>query len=182
LNAPPWVSYGRCFEGKLLIAQGAFEAGATLLRSELDVCERTGWTTWYPEFLGVYAEGLAGLGRFPQALASIDQALAKADQGGERYYVAELLRLKGEFLLTQPDGEQTAAIDDCFHSAMSVARDQGALFFELRIALSLARLRVAQSRRDEAREILAAVYDKFTEGFETADLRAARSMLDAVSS
>jgi predicted ATPase/DNA-binding winged helix-turn-helix (wHTH) protein len=178
LNASPWVSYGRCFEGKLLIAQGAFEVGATLLRSELDVCERTGWTSWYPEFLGVYAEGLAGLRRFPEALASLDQALARADQGGEHYYVAELLRLKGEFLLAQLESEYTAAIDDCFHAALGIAREQGSLLFELRTALSLARLRVAQGRRDEACEILAPVYDRFTEGFGTADLLAAKELLD----
>jgi predicted ATPase/DNA-binding winged helix-turn-helix (wHTH) protein len=180
LNAPRWMSAGRCLEGKLLIAQGALEAGSNLLRSELDVCERTGWTSWYPELLGVYAEGLAGLGRFPEALASIDQALAKADQGGERYYVAELLRLKGEFLLAQSNGVHTAAIDDCFHSALRLAQDQGALLFELRTARSLARLRVTQGRGDAARQILAPVYDRFTEGFETADLKAAKALLDTL--
>ena len=177
LNAPRWLNAGRCFEGKLLIAQGAFEAGAAVLRAELDACERTGWTTWYPEFLGIYAEGLAGLGRFPEAIASTDQALASAEQGGERYYVAELLRLKGEFLLAEPASELAVA-DDCFHAALSVAQEQGALLFELRTALSLARWRVAQDRRDEASQILKPVYDRFTEGFGAADLLAAKQLLD----
>jgi len=177
LNAPIWISAGRCFEGKLLIAQGAFEAGSALLRSELDACERTGWTSWYPEFLGVYAEGLAGLGRFSDAVASLDQALAKAAQGGERYYVAELLQLKGKFLLAQ-SGEHTAAIDDCYHSALRTAQDQGALLFELRAAMAAARWRMLGDRAVDARRLLAPVYGQFAEGFGTADLRAAKAFLD----
>jgi predicted ATPase/DNA-binding winged helix-turn-helix (wHTH) protein len=181
-NTPLWKSSARCLEARLLIERGAFEAGSALLRSELDACKRTGWTNWYPEFLGVLAEGLAGLGRFPEALASIDDALAKADQGGERYYVAELLRLKGEFLLVESYDEHTTAIEDCFWSALAAAQHQGALFFELRIALSIAGLRASQGRRHEARALLASVYNRFTEGFATAPLQAARTMLDTLAS
>jgi len=177
-NTSYYTSAARCFEGRLLIEQGAFEAGLALLRSELDACERTGWTNWFPEFLGGFAEGLAGVGRFPEALASIDQALAKTDQSGERYYTAELFRLKGQFLLAEPGGERSAAVDDCFDAALTIARHQGALLFELRAALALARRRMSQDRPNDARRILAPVYDQFTEGFTTADLRAARDALD----
>ena len=176
-NAPFWRSTGRCLEGKLKIAQGAFAAGSALLRSELDACERTGWTTWYPEFLGVLAEGLAGLRRLPEALATVDRALAEADQGGERYYAAELLRLKGEFLVSEADGEHRPAIEDCFQTALAVAREQGALLFELRTALSLGRWRIRLHLPEDARTILAPVYGRFVEGFDAADLRAARALI-----
>ena len=181
-NLPLWKSSARCLEARLLIARGAFEAGSALLRSELDACKRTGWTNWYPEFLGVFAEGLAGLGRFPEALASIDDALAKANQGGERYYVAELLRLKGEFLLVESDGEHTTAVEDCFQSALAAARHQGALLFELRAALAIARWRLRQHRPEDARQILAPVYGRFVEGFDTVDLCAARAILVTLDS
>ena len=182
LNAQLWITAGRCFEGKLLVARGAFEAGSSLLRSELDACERTGWTSWYPEFLGVYAESLAGLGRFPEAVASLDQALAKAERGGERYYVPELLRLKGEFLLAQGLGEHTAAIDDYFQSALTIAREQGASLFELRGAMAVARWRMRQDRREDARLVLTRVYERFIEGFNAADLRAAGALLATLDS
>ncbi|WP_375786995.1 winged helix-turn-helix domain-containing protein [Bradyrhizobium sp. Pha-3] len=179
-NAPFWNSAARCLEGKLLIARGDFAAGSAILRSELDACEKSGWTNWYPEFLGVLAEGLAGLRQFPEAIATIDRALDKADRGGERYYLAELLRLKGEFLLAESDGNRGSAIDDCFHAAMDAARQQGALLLELRAALSLARLRVRQHRPEDARQILAPVYGRFVEGFAATDLRAARELLRAL--
>ena len=113
----------------------------------------------------------------------MNDAIAKVGQGIESlvWYVPELLRLKGALLLAQASCEHGAAADDCFYSALRLAREQGALLFELRTALRLARLRVAQRRHDEAREVLAPVYDKFTEGFETPDLRSARAMLDTLS-
>jgi predicted ATPase len=176
-NAPFFKSAGRCFEGKLQIERGAFADGVALLRSEFDAYERTGWTPWHPEFLGILSEGLAGLGRFPEALALVDRALAKAEQGGERYYAAELHRLRGEFLLAEAEGTRIAAIDDCFFAAMTTARDQGALLLELRAALSLARWRVRQHRPKDARQILAPVYARFTEGTGAVDLRAAKGLL-----
>ena len=173
-NAPFTREAARCLEATLLIKRGAFEAGSTLLRSELDACERSGWTNWYTEFLGDFAEGLAGLGRFSEALAAIEQALAKAEQRGERYYVAELLRLKGEFLLAQSDGEHIA---DCFNAALTIARDQDTLLFELRAAMALARWRLRQDLREDAQQILAPAYGRFVEGFGASDLRAAKALL-----
>jgi predicted ATPase len=89
-----------------------------------------------------------------------------------------LLRIKGELLLQQAADQSTLAAEDCFDQAAQMAREQGALFWELRVALSVARLRVSQGRRPEARAPLASVYDRFTEGFATADMQAARTMLD----
>ena len=87
------------------------------------------------------------------------------------------MRLKGELMLQQSLADEA---EDCFRTAHEIAREQGALFWELRIVLSLARWRVTQGRHDEARRLLAPVYDRFTEGFSTPDLRAAKALLDQV--
>jgi predicted ATPase/DNA-binding winged helix-turn-helix (wHTH) protein len=182
LSAPIWEILAHCLEGKLSIRRGEFETGSAQLRTALDTCERTGWTICYPEFLGALAEGLAGLGRLTEAIATIDRALATADRGGERWFVAELLRTKGELLLHGAGNQSISAAERCLAEALEVAREQDALSWELRAALSFARLRVSQDRRDEAQQLLAPVYNRFTEGFETPDLRSARAMLQSLSS
>ena len=179
-NAVFWKVVAWFLEGTLLIRRGEFGRGLILLRAAFDPCDRTGWRPGYPEHLGVLAEGLAGLGRHAEAIAAVDRALASADHGGERWYVAELLRIKGEFLLQDAGDNSIPAAEGWFRDALQLARKQGALAWELRTAVSLARLKVRQGRRDTARQILAPVYDRFTEGFETADLRSARTMLEAL--
>ena len=181
LSAPFWKILAQCLEGKLHIRRGEFGSGAVLLRTALDTCERSGWTICYPEFLGALAEGLAGLGRFTEALGTIDRALATVERGGERWFVAELLRNKGELLLNGAGDQSISAAERCFSEALEVAREQGALSWELRVALSFARLRVIQDRPHHARQLLAPVYERFTEGFETPDLRSASAMLQSLS-
>jgi predicted ATPase/DNA-binding winged helix-turn-helix (wHTH) protein len=176
-NATYWRNVGRCLEGKLLIMRGEHRAGAILLRAALDTCNGTGWTMSAPEFLGVLAQAQAALGEHGDALAVVDQALTRADDGGERWYFAELLRIRGELLLPGADDRSLSSAEACFARAMDIAREQGALFWELRAALSLARLRIRQDRVEEARQLLAPTYERFSEGFETADLRAARDLL-----
>jgi predicted ATPase len=180
LGAPFWKILAQCLEGKLLIKRGEFGTGSAQLRTALDTCEKTGQTICYPEFLGALAEGLAGLGQFTEALATVDRALATADRGGERWFVAELLRTKGELLLHGAGDRSISAAERCFSEALEVAREQGALSWELRSALSFARLRVSQVRQDDARQLLAPVYSRFTEGFETPDLRSASAMLQSL--
>jgi predicted ATPase len=181
LGATLWKLWGSCLEGKLLIVRGELRAGSDLLRTTLDTYERIGWAVWYPEFLGVLAEGLAGLERVTEALATVDQALERADRGGERYYVAELLRIKGEVLLQLAGDQSIPPAEGCFREALEIAREQGALFWELRAALSLARLRKRQDRRTDGRQILAPVYDRFTGGFETTDLKQAKTLLEQLA-
>jgi predicted ATPase len=94
--------------------------------------------------------------------------------------VPELLRIKGEILL-QNRSERSLAAASCLDQAAAMAREQGALSWELRIGLSLCRLRVTQGRGDEGRRVLASVYDRFTEGFGTADLQEAKRLIDALS-
>jgi len=180
-NGPFWRLTGRCLEGKLLIKQGRFSEGTALLRAQLDAAEKVEWAIWHPELLGALAEGLAGQGRLPEAIATVDQALAKADRDGERSYVSELFRMKGGFLILEPGARSEAAAEHCFGKALDVAREQGALFWELRTACDLARLRIAQDRPEDARGILEPIYHRFTEGFETADLKAAKQLLSTLS-
>ena len=106
----------------------------------------------------------------------LTQALALVDQTGERLYEAELHRLKGKLLLRATSDGHDAA-EDHFHQAMAVARNQSATSWELRATLSLARLWQQQGKQMDALALLAPVYDGFTEGFDTADLREARAML-----
>jgi predicted ATPase len=108
------------------------------------------------------------------------EALATAHHTEERYYKAELYRLNGTLLLRQavPDEKQAAT---CFQQALAVARHQQARSWELRAATSLSRLWQRQGKRQEARDLLAPVYDWFTEGFDTADLREAKGLLEELS-
>jgi tetratricopeptide (TPR) repeat protein len=181
-NCAPFYSVlARCLGAKLSIMQGGFASAVALLRAEFEASEGTAWAIWHPEFMGALAEGLAGLGRHVGALAVIDQALAKADVGGECYYVPELLRIKGELLLRSEAEPPAGMAEQCFEQSLVTAREQNALFWELRTALSLARLRLRQLGPNRARQTLAPVCDRFTEGLDSCDLRAARELLDVLS-
>jgi predicted ATPase/DNA-binding winged helix-turn-helix (wHTH) protein len=177
-NSALWETFTSAWRGKLLIERGVFAEGVALVRHAVDVRERTGWQLCHAQFLGYLAKGLAGLGRLDEACDTIKRAIARAEQSGEGLYHAELIRLMGELLLRRSAEPNAAEGEDCFRRANELAREQGALLWQLRIALSFARLRVAQERHGEARQILTPVYDRFTEGFGTTDLRAAKALLD----
>jgi predicted ATPase/DNA-binding winged helix-turn-helix (wHTH) protein len=179
LNAPFWKILAHCMEGQLLVAAGEFEAGTALLQ-DIERCNSTGWTICVLESLGALAEGLGGLNRIPEAFAAIDQALFKANTGGERWCVPELLRVKGELLLREEGRETTSLAENCFRKALRLAWEQDALFWQLRTALSVARLRMTQNRREQARNTLAPVYQRFTEGFASVDLRSAAALLETL--
>ena len=184
LDAHFWQTAGRLLKGKLSVERGEFAEALPVLRDALETCDQTGWRLSYPEFKGALALALAGLGRLDEALGTVEDAVASAGAGedGQVWYMPELLRIKGEVLLRQAAGQSTQAAEDCFHQAGEMAREQEALFWELRVALSIARLRVSQGRHREARALLAPVYDRFTEGFATTDLQAARTILDRLPS
>jgi predicted ATPase len=153
------------------------------LRDAFETSDRTGWRLSYPEFRGALATALAGLGRTEEALETTAGAEARAHQDGNArlWYHPELLRIRGEILLQRAAGTSASEAEDCFSQAAELARAHGALFWELRIALSLARLRVSQGRSREADAPLASVYGRFTEGFATADLQAARRLLEELA-
>jgi predicted ATPase len=120
------------------------------------------------------------MGQPEAGLTVLSEALALVETTGERYYEAELHRLKGELLLLHAAPEVSHA-ETCFQQALDIARRQQAKSLELRAAMSLARLWQQQGKRQEARVLLAGVYDWFTEGFNTADLQEAKALLQAVS-
>jgi tetratricopeptide (TPR) repeat protein len=178
LNAHLWETAGHFLKGKLLVEGGEFAQGLLVLRDAFETCGRTGWRLSYAEFKGALALALAGTGRRDEALLALDDAVAFDGEDGHGWYAPELLRIKGEVLLQQAADQSTLPAEDCFKQAAQMAREQGALFWELRIALSVARLRVSQGRLHEPRAPLASVYARFTEGFATADLQAARTLLE----
>ena len=177
INAPFWQTSGQFLSGKLMIERGDIERGVAVLNDAFDACRRTGWRMSYPEFKGALAMGLSGLGQLDEALAAVNEGLDGAVQGEHGYdlFFAELLRIKGEILLRR---EVATAAEDSFVQAIDIARQQEALFWELRASLGLARLRANHGRGNEGRQLVAQVYDRFTEGFETPDLRAAKAFLD----
>ena len=177
-NAHFWEAAARFLKGKLLVERGEFAQGLLVLRDAFETCDRTGWHVSYEEYKGALALALAGTGRLNEALVALDDAMATEGADGRGWFAPELLRIKGEVLLQQAADQLALAAEDCFTQAAQMAREQDALFWELRIALSVARLRVSQGRHHEARALLVSVYNRFTEGFATADMKAARTLLE----
>ena len=128
------------------------------------------------------AEALGRAGHIAEGLAAIEEAISRAERTEERHTMAELMRVKGELLLSQGAPGAAAAAEDHFRQALDWARRQGALSWELRAATSLARLLRDRDCIDEARDLLAPIYDRFTEGFGTADLQAGKKLLDELNS
>jgi len=172
---------GQSMLGMLSFRRGELESGTALLSSALDTFFGLGWTMCFPDMLGMLAEGLAGHGRPEEAQATVGEALERTERGGARWYTAELLRIQGELLRQVDTSQSLAAAEASFFEAISVAHRQGALRWELRAAIGLARLMIERDRRVDAREILAPIHARFTEGFETMDLRAARALLDRLA-
>jgi predicted ATPase len=133
-----------------------------------------------PYFLCMLAEVYGQSGQPTSGLAILADALGRVDHTGERFYEAELHRLKGQLLLQQSSNNATEAAI-CFHQAISIAQNQSAKSWELRAATSLARLWQSQGQQDEARRLLNDIYSWFTEGFETADLIDAKALLEELS-
>jgi predicted ATPase len=125
------------------------------------------------------AEAYGKAGQAEEGLRLLAEALAHVDSTEERFYEAEVYWLKGELLLRQAIPDEAQA-ETCLHQALDIARHQQAKSWELRAAVSLSRLWQRQGKRAEARRLLAEVYGWFTEGFDTADLQEARTLLDAL--
>jgi tetratricopeptide (TPR) repeat protein len=176
-----WQILGRCLKGVLLIGRGEAAAGLPLLQAALEDLRKTGYVLRYTGFLGALAEGLGGAGQVAEGLTAIEEALERSERNDARWNMAELLRIKGELLLLRDPPNAAAAAEDHFRQALDWARRQGALSWELRAATSLARLLRDQGRSANGTALLQPVYDRFTEGFATADLKAARALLDDLS-
>jgi class 3 adenylate cyclase/predicted ATPase len=175
-----WRARGTVLHGWALAMQGQNGAGIAAMRQGLATCLDMGDKLWQPYFLGLLAEAYGAGGHPDEGLEVLAEALAVMDTTEARFSEAEFYRLKGTLLLKQavPDATQAEA---CFQQALTVARHQQAKAWELRAAMSLARLWQQQGKRADARELLAPIYGWFTEGFETADLQEARVLLTTLS-
>jgi predicted ATPase len=175
LGFPFWGAGGRILEGWALTRGGEVERGLELLRDGLADWRKTGGRTWLPMFLALEAEGLAKAGMMESALAAIDGALAMSDDTGERWALAEVLRIKAGLLSAatrSPDAVETLLL-----RSKDVARVQQARSWELRTSCDLARIWQARGQDDDAFTMLNAIYKQFTEGFDTEDLRTAQALL-----
>jgi predicted ATPase len=175
---PRWLSQGTAFQGWLLVEQGQKEAGIAQMLKGMSVVGRASRHDSY--FATLLADAYRKVGQTEKGLSVLAEALTKVQKTEYRYYEAELHRTKGEVLLNQTVSAEKQA-ETCFQSALEVARRQQAKSLELRAAMSLSRLWQRQDRKVEARKLLGGVYSWFTEGFDTADLQAAKALLEELS-
>ncbi len=176
---------GPIMRGWAIAVQEHSTEGLVQIRQGLDTYRATGAEFQRPHFLTLLAEAAGLLGQPEGGLAALDEALALKEKTGERYYEAELHRQRGELLLqcgakSHPDqgSREQHEAKACFQHALDVARQQQAKSLELRAAMSLSRLWQQQGKRKEAYDLLAPIYGWFTEGFDTADLQEARTLLE----
>ena len=148
------------------------------IKRGIDAWQSLGSGLALPWFLGELAEGLRSIGRCDEALDVVSDALRQTEGSGERQFAAELHRIAGMALLTQ---EKPVEAESSFRLAREIARTQSARMWELRATTSLARLLDEQSKRAGAGAMLAEIYGRFTEGFDTADLKDAKALLDELS-
>jgi predicted ATPase len=173
---PLWLAYGTIMRGWALNQQGAGAEGIAQMRQGLVDCQVTEAKIHQPYFLGLLAEAYGKVEQPEEGLNLLAEALAIVENTGERNWEAELHRQKGELLLALSE-ENHAEAEACFHKAVDIARRQSAKSFELRTIMSLSRL-WQQKKREEAHQHLSEIYGWFTEGFDTADLKEAKALLE----
>jgi len=169
-----WGAQGLIYCGWVKVNNGNLTEGISLLRSGLSTYRANGAEVWTTHHISLLARACELAGQVKEAATLVDEALQIVERTGERWVEAELNRHKGQLLLQT----HTAAAEELYRKALSIAEEQGAKLWELRAAVSLARLRRDQGRRAEARDLLAPVYGWFTEGFDTPDLKDAKALLD----
>jgi class 3 adenylate cyclase/DNA-binding response OmpR family regulator/predicted ATPase len=175
-----FLGYGLLLQAAAMILRGRGQAAAERIREGVAATQRTGIRRSDSMVLGVLAEALALEGAVAKGLQTLSAALETARGSGALWADAELHRLRGDLLSRLPHPDWTE-VESCFRTALSVAREQGSRGFELRAAVSLARLLNTQQRANEAHDLLGPVYGWFTEGFETADLKEAKAVLDELA-
>jgi predicted ATPase/DNA-binding winged helix-turn-helix (wHTH) protein len=178
---PLWLACGTIPWGWVLAEQGRGEEGVAQLRQGLVALRATGADSWRTVLLATQAEVHGKVGQAAEGLSVVAEALAAADKTGERFWEAELYRLKGELTLqasAQSTESSAQEAEGYFRKALAIARQQQAKSWELRAATSLARLWQQQDKREDARQLLAEIYGWFTEGFDTKDLQEAKALLE----
>jgi predicted ATPase len=172
---------GACYWGEALALQGQVQEGMALIREGMAIRQSIGAQCHLTGILGALAEAQAKAGRPKEGLTTLDETLVLVEQTDERLWEADLYRLRAELLLMQGEEAEVEA-ERQYWQAIEVARRQAAKSWELRATTSLARLWQKLGRTDEAREVLAQIYDWFTEGFDTPDLKDAKALLDELTS
>jgi predicted ATPase len=176
-----WAAEGTRLRGWALALQGQGEEGMAQVRQGIAALRAAGAALHVPHLCTVLAEVCDHLGHPEDGLQALAEAHTIVEQQEERWWEAEIYRLRGVLLLRQPATQQEEAAEACLQQALAIARRQEAKSLELRAAMSLARLWQQQDKRAEARELLADVYGWFTEGFDTADLQEAKALLEALA-
>jgi predicted ATPase len=177
---PLWAAFGTSFRGWALAMQGQGEEGITQVHQGIAAYRATGAALYVPHLCTLLAEVSAHLGHPADGLQALVEAHTLVEQHEECWWEAEVYRLRGVLLLRQP-GTPQAEAEAWLQRALDVARYQEAKSLELRAAMSLSRLWQQQGKHTEAYELLAPIYGWFTEGFDTADLQEAKTLLDALA-
>jgi class 3 adenylate cyclase/predicted ATPase len=172
-----WKTTGTVLMGCALAATGKASDAGEMITSAVTAFRSTGATLWMPSYLSYLAKAQAELDRFDDAWRCIDEANALIETSKEKWYASEVNRMAGEIALMSPRPDPPKA-EDYFERALAIARDQQAKSWELRAAMSMARLWRDQGKRQQAHDLLAPVYGWFTEGFDTLDLKGAKALLD----
>jgi DNA-binding winged helix-turn-helix (wHTH) protein/predicted ATPase len=165
--------------GWALSEQGMEEEGIEQMRQGLSAHQATGTEMARPLFLCLLGEALGKAHQIEEGLDLLEEGLSLIHRKGERCYLPELYRIKGELLLMR--NADASEVEACFHESIKIAQQQKAKTYELRARMSLSRLFQKQNKHQEARNVVAEIYDSFTEGFDTADLLEAKTLLDALS-
>ena len=179
---PLWIAGGTLFQGWAQVEQGLAEDGMAHMQHGLEALQSMGTKAFVPYGLAMFAGAYGQIGRAAEGLTILAEGMAIMETTGERRDAAELWRVRGELLLQAAGHEASVeqSPEACFQEALTLARRQGAKLWELRAATSLGRLWQAQGKTDGARQLVAATYDWFTEGFDTPDVVAAKQLLDTL--
>jgi predicted ATPase len=175
---PSYRALAEILAGGAALQYGEGAQAVEAIKRGIDAFQSLGSGLAVPWFLGDLAEGLRSIGRYDEALDVVSDALCRSEGSGERQFAAELHRIAGTALMAR--GKSVEA-ENSFRRAIEIARMQSARMWELRATTSLARLLNEQGKRDEERTMLAEIYGWFTEGFDTADLKDAKTLLDELS-
>ena len=176
-----WWGHGIFYQGERIALEGQVDEGIAQMNKALETLLATGTETCMTRLNARLAESCVKVGRASEGLAAIDRAFGVLNRNDERYYEPELHRLKGELLLIQGETSSTTEVETCYQKALEVSRSLKAKSLELRAAMSMSRLRQKQEKKDDALKLLQEIYDWFTEGFDTGDLKEAKALLDELS-
>jgi predicted ATPase len=176
-----WKAAAMVVRGEAFALKGSAAEAVETITSGIAAWRATGSTMWLPSDMSYLATAYAGVGKFDEARRCIGEAIGTIATTKERWFEAEANRLAGEIALKLPEPEAANA-ETYFKRALGIARKQQAKWWELRAAMSMARLWRDQGKPQQARELLAPVYGWFTEGFDTRDLEEAKALLDELAS